>query len=187
MRRLAVAALILAASGCYVSDRYLIGEPQLAQVVALPVGERAAVAVPAVRARDGKPVFVRADALPAPVAVVVPAAVAVPVAQSPAPGQRLVTARRYSPMVTAGAVLTCIGSVVSVAGSIGFFAGDEPLRRAFGLLALSAEPPMIVGSVLWVLGLNRRPQEARPDQPSLRYLAPEPPVAPPPPVIGLRF
>ncbi|MFO0576548.1 MAG: hypothetical protein U1A78_21290 [Polyangia bacterium] len=179
-----VAAIALSASGCYVSDRYLISEPQLAQAAALPAGERAGVAVPAVRARDGRPVFVRADALPAPVAT------AGAVADST--GRRLVTARRYSPMVTAGAVLTYIGSVASVAGSIGFFASDEPLRLAFGLLALSAEPPMIVGTVLWVLGLNRRPQEARPDQPSLRYLAPEVPVAPTPapaptPIIGLRF
>lgn len=180
-----VAALALSASGCYVSDRYLIGEPQLAQASALPAGERAHVAVPAVRARDGKPVFVRADALPA------PDATAGSVADGTSPGRRLVTARRYSPLVTAGAVLTYIGSVASVAGSIGFFASDEPLRLAFGLLALSAEPPMIVGSVLWVLGLNRRPQEARPDQPSLRYLAPEAPAptpAPAPaPIIGLRF
>lgn len=186
MRSLGLAsAIALSASGCYVSDRYLISEPQLAQAAALPAGERAGVALPAVRARDGRPVFVRADALPPPDST---ARGASAVADGTTPGRRLVTARRYSPMVTAGAVLTYIGSVASVAGSIGFFASDEPLRLAFGLLALSAEPPMIVGSVLWVLGLNRRPQEARPDQPSLRYLLPEAPAAPaPPPIIGLRF
>lgn len=171
------------APGCYVTERYLIDEARLAQVAALPAPERAAVAVPAIRKQDGRAVYVRADALPDSVAPAV-AAGAAPADTAPPPV--LVTTRRYSPMVTAGAILTYIGSVASVAGTIGFFVGDGSISTAFGLLALAAEPPMWVGSVLWPLGLYRRPQEARPGQPTLRYLEPGA-VSQPPPIAGVRF
>ena len=167
-----IAALALCLGGCYVTERYHVSQSHLTQAAALSPAERAVTAVPAQREKDGRPVYVRADALPAPADPDVPAEAFL-----------RITTRRYSPMVTAGAVLTVIGSVVSVAGSIGFFTADGSLGTTFGLLALSAEPPMIIGSVLWVLGLHRRPQEVRPDLPTLRYL----PAEPVPPLLGLRF
>jgi hypothetical protein len=83
-----------------------------------------------------------------------------------------------SPMVTAGVVTTLVGSALSILGTITYFAtlnGHDDLHFAGGMVALSGEPLMIAGSVLWPLGLVRPPRGVR--------LIPESRLPPPPPVV----
>lgn len=168
------ALLVLGASSCYVTESYLVSPQQLAQVAALPEAERAITAVPVTHAAKGRPVWVRADALtPSPTSD----AQASPPPSPDATGRVQVRTRRYSPMVTAAVILTGIGTVASIAGTIGFFVGKDSVSTAFGILALSAEPPMMIGTILWPLGIVRAPQRVKPGDPSLRYLDP-PPAAP---------
>jgi hypothetical protein len=52
---------------------------------------------------------------------------------------------------------------------------------------------MLAGTLMWIFGLQRPPQEVAPGRPGVRYLEagpalPAPGVAPaPPPVLSLRF
>lgn len=173
---------VLGISGCYVTESYLVSPRQLAQVAALPEAERASTAVPVTHAANGRPVWVRADVLtPSPATL---PQTSQPTDQPPGPeatGPVQVRTRRYSPMVTAAVILTGIGTVASIAGTIGFFAGKDSVSTALGILALSAEPPMMIGTVLWPLGIVRAPQRVKRGDPSLRYLDPSapPPAAPP--------
>src|SRR5262249_47783017 len=79
-----------------------------------------------------------------------------------------VQVRVKNPMLTAGVVLTCVGTVISVVGSAIFFATWNPspaqtdLHNAGGITALAAEPLMWAGPILWPLGIQRPPHEARP-------------------------
>lgn len=171
--------LVCSVSGCYVTESYLVSPQQLAQVAALPEAERAITAVPVTHAAKGRPVWVRADALvPGPASGAQANQPTDPPASSDAKGLVQVRTRRYSPMVTAAVILTGIGTVASIAGTIGFFVGKDSVSTAFGILALSAEPPMMIGTVLWPIGIVRAPQQVKPGNPSLRYLAaPAPPPA----------
>jgi hypothetical protein len=173
------------ASGCYVTESYRVSPRQLAQVAALPEAERAITAVPVTRVENGRPVWVRADALtPLPATGPQPDRQTDrqadqqtnPQASPETNGPVQVRSRRYSPMVTAAVILTGIGTVASIAGTIGFFVGKDSVSTAFGILALSAEPPMMIGTVLWPIGIVRAPQRVKPGDPSLRYL--DPPAAP---------
>ena len=187
-----VFALGPGASGCYVTESYLVSPQTLAQVAALPEAEQARTAVPVTRAENGRPVWVRADALTPLPATGAQTSQKTAQPTEPRPvqttdqrvgpdttGPVTVRSRRYSPMVTAAVILTGIGTVASIAGTIGFFTGKDSVSTAFGILALSAEPPMMIGTVLWPLGIVRAPQRVKPGDPSLRYLdSPTPPSAP---------
>lgn len=151
--RAAGALIGLLAIGCHVQERYDLGPAQAAQLVQLDEGTAAQTAVGLLRSADRRPVYVRADAL-----------------RAGTQEGAVRHTRRYSPMVTAGVVLTVFGAVLSIAGTIVYFTTEGDLKLAGGLVALAAEPPMITGSVLWPLGLVRRPQEVAPGRADVRYL-----------------
>ncbi|MBL9044909.1 MAG: hypothetical protein JNM83_25095 [Myxococcales bacterium] len=75
---------------------------------------------------------------------------------------------RHTPnrMITAGSVLTWIGTAVSLAGTVMVAVGkvqdSTPLFYAGGISALAAEPIMWTGTGLWIAGAMRRPSEAPP-------------------------
>lgn len=181
--RLAALAGALVLGGCWVSERYLVTPEQLDQARQVPAAEAATTALPvhryagpAGRGQVGKAVLLRAEAL----------AQAQPEPGGPPPVLR---SRRYSPVVTAGAVLTGVGTVLSVAGTILYFAGSGDLHTAGGVVALSAEPMMLAGTLMWIFGILRPPQEVSAGRAKVRYLQVPEPLAPqaPPPALSLRF
>lgn len=177
-------ALILNLGGCWVSERYLVTPEQIDQARQVPAPEAARTALPVQRyagpaghGQAGKAVLLRAEAL---------------ALGQPEPGSpTVVRSRRYSPVVTAGAVLTGVGTVLSVAGTILYFAGSGDLHTAGGVVALSAEPMMLAGTLMWIFGILRPPQEVSAGRANVRYLplpAPLVPQVPPPtPALSLRF
>lgn len=177
-----VGALLV--SGCWVSERYLVTPEQLDQARQVPAAAAATTALPvhryvgaADRGQAGKAVLLRAEALA--------------LAQAESAGVPIVVrSRRYSPVVTAGAALTGVGTVLSVAGTILYFAGSGDLHTAGGIVALSAEPMMLAGTLMWIFGILRPPQEVSAGRAGVHYLpVPEPltpPAAPPPPALSLR-
>jgi hypothetical protein len=138
MKRALVAALLLA--GCTVGHAYTVDRAALASGID---------PIPAVRIQDGAAVRVHAADIDR--------------SSLRVDGERpTVKTRRYSPMVTAGSVLTWIGSAISIAGTTMFLATNTGDVHLAGLiLAPSAEPLMIAGTVLWIVGLIRHPEEAR--------------------------
>lgn len=182
---------LLSEGGCHVTGRYVLSPAQQVQLAQVPESEAAQTALQVVRLKDQRRVYLRAD-----LARAAGSASAAGPASQPSPGDpallgSVVTTRIYSPTVTAGVVLTVLGSVMSVAGTIAHFTTSGDASLASGIVALAGEPPMIVGSVLWVLGLARPPQELRPGRPEIRYLdepklvPPVPPSPVPPPAFGL--
>jgi hypothetical protein len=156
MTRSALVPLLVCLSGCWSRERYLI--------------EPAVLVRAARREKGGRQVYVRASALPeAPLQLA-------PQAPSGLPVRIEVAARNQA--LTAGATLTWVGSVLSVAGSIVFFTllargeQDSPLFVASGVTALVAEPIMWAGTILWPLALVRPPYEVRRGQVGVRYLNP---------------
>lgn len=142
MRR-AVAALVVASlgAGCTVNHAYVIEPAALSSTAEL---------VPARRVKGGAPVELRASAIDR------------ATAQPQPDGTTRVVARAKSRLLDAGIALTLVGSAISIAGSVVFFTGLESrdVRYTTGLvLAPSAEPLMIAGTVLWILALRRYPQE----------------------------
>ncbi|HEY7955173.1 MAG TPA: hypothetical protein VII38_07760 [Polyangia bacterium] len=65
------------------------------------------------------------------------------------------------PMVKAGIALTAIGSAISIAGTILYFSTSGDPHTTGLILAPSAEPLMITGTVLWVVGLIRAPHDEK--------------------------
>ncbi len=132
----------LVAAACTVERSYLIDPATGAQLV--QPGAPAA-SIPAVRERDH--VAVRLD----------PSAISASVVR----GARVV-ARGRSRLVAAGIPLTFVGTAVSLVGTALFFAVPSGGVHTLGLaLTPSAEPLMIAGTVLWIVGLNRPPFETR--------------------------
>ncbi len=185
--RLVAVLTLLGVTGCSVSESYLITGEQLTQAAQVPPPEADHTALPVHRyvtpapGRDvvGKAVFVRATTVQQGLA----AAGGLPA---------VLRSRRYSPVVTGGVALTVIGSVISIAGSIVFFStlntsGDTNLIS--GVIALSAEPMMLAGTLMWIFGIQRPPQEVGAGRAGVRYLdAPVPLVTPAPaPALSLRF
>ena len=189
--QLGALAGLLGLGGCYVTERYLVTPEQLAQAAQILPAEAANTALPVRRyvipapgrEPSGKPVFVRAED------------VQHGLAELGTPPSVLIV-RRYSPAVTAGVALTVIGSLISVAGSIVFFssfntAGD--LHTISGVIALSAEPMMLAGTLLWIMGIQRPAQEVSAGRPGVHYLelvspVPAPTQLPTPaPALSLRF
>lgn len=76
-----------------------------------------------------------------------------------------VLARARNPLVTAGSVLTWIGTAISLGGTFvavaGKGRGDDGLFLIGGITALAAEPLMLTGTGLWIAGANRRPYEVQ--------------------------
>jgi hypothetical protein len=120
---------LVAASGCVVRGRYRVESPPVDGVVA------------ARRLKDGAPVRLRADSI------------------RTVDAAGIADTSCVSPRVTAGSILTWIGSAISIAGTVLVFATDGAPRTAGFVLAPSAEPIMITGTVLWILGLRHPPQE----------------------------
>ena len=75
---------------------------------------------------------------------------------------------RHTPnrMITAGSVLTWIGTAVSLAGTVMVAVGkvqdSTPLFYAGGISALVVEPIMWTGTGLWIAGAMRRPYAVPP-------------------------
>lgn len=143
--------LVLLGAGCRLQERYLVDRQTLVELQAKGEAQRAAQVVPAVRERDGKRVGVQGDALPLAPSAWLTDPVSV---RTSAP----------APMVTAGAVLTVVGSILSIGATSTWLAtrnsGRDALSDTALGLTISAEPIMITGTVLWILGTLRRPQEA---------------------------
>lgn len=198
--RLGAVAAALFLGGCWVTERYIATPEQVTQAAQVPAGEAAATALPVHRYRKtagrevGKAVFLRADALARSQPELGPtlpasAAAGLPASSPPV----LLRSRRYSPVVTAGATLTGVGTVISVVGTIIYFTSTGDTNLAGGIVALSAEPMMLAGTLMWIFGILRPPQEVGAGRAAVRYLE-SPPVplapalpAPPPPALSLRF
>ena len=195
-RRLTAAGALLL-SGCFVTERYIATPEQVTQAAQVPPGEAHSTALPVYRYRKtaghevGKAVFVRADALAGsqPEPGLLLATGTSPTAVSPL----VLRSRRYSPVVTAGATLTGVGTVISVVGTIIYFTSTGDTNLAGGIVALSAEPMMLAGTLMWIFGILRPPQEVGAGRAAVRYLeSPPVPLAPalpppPPPALSLRF
>jgi hypothetical protein len=136
----AALALALLGSGCWVSHRYVVDAAEL---------QRGQEVVAATRVKDGAQVRLRASTID-------------PASWEPQPTQPptvKVKSKARSSMVLAGSLLTWIGSAISITGTVLYFAGSGDLHTAGLITAPSAEPLMITGTVLWVVGLIRHPQE----------------------------
>lgn len=139
-------------TGCYSRESYLVAPSEIERVKRLGENERRDAVVPALREESGKPVFVLASALRFDEA-------------RPAKEERVrVPSLAFSRMITAGSVLTWVGTGLSLLGTALFAAyGFDPGSRgglASASVALSGEAPMIVGTILWILGgSTHRPEE----------------------------
>lgn len=191
--RVGAAACGLLLGGCWVTERYIATPEQRAQAAQLPAGDAMVTALPVHRYKKtpgrevGKAVFLRADALAQgqeePGSTLPPASAAAVGESGSAPV--VLRSRRYSPVVTAGATLTGVGSIISVVGTIIYFTSTGDNNLAGGIVALSAEPMMLAGTLMWIFGILRPPQEIAAGRAGVRYLeaAPAPPAPPLSPVV----
>lgn len=163
VRTLPVVLFALGA-GCVSHERYLISRSELVAVAQARtqgnadgngpdfVADAMPASVPAVRVKDQKPVRVRTSAL------------RFDPARLPDTEIVSIEARALNRMVTAGSVLTWIGTAISLVGTglvaAGKLRGDDGLFAIGGVMALSAEPIMWTGTGLWIGGALRRPYEA---------------------------
>jgi non-ribosomal peptide synthetase component F len=152
--RVAAIGLVVAASGCTTAGEYLVERDSLVAARAAASRTDADAVAPATRTSDGKRVMLRTSAI---------------VAEAPEGESRVrVRAEAPAPLVTAGSILTWIGSGISIAASGWFFFGpratdgvSDPTHLAAGILAAAAEPIMITGTALWIVGTMRPAQQAR--------------------------
>lgn len=135
-------ALLLAA-GCSVSHPYLVDANDLAQL-------REGQVLCGTRQKDGQRACVRADT------------VRKETAQPQPSGKVRVISKTHSDTATMGSALTWLGTPISVAGTLMIILGSGAVKGAGYAMALSAEPVMITGTVLWCLGLLKHPQEVAP-------------------------
>jgi hypothetical protein len=73
-----------------------------------------------------------------------------------------IVSRTHSDTVTQGSALTWVGTPISVAGTLMIILGSGAIKGAGYAMAVSAEPLMITGTVLWIIGLMKHPQEVAP-------------------------
>lgn len=136
-------ALLPSLAGCTIERKYVVDPAvaeQLSQGSPVPT-------FPALREKDRQPATVQTRSYVAGTARVVGS-------------DTVVTTRQTGKMLAAGIWLTMFGTAISVVGA-GLYWGTTGTSKTVGAaLAGSGEPFMISGSVLWVLGLNRSPQEA---------------------------
>ena len=211
--RAGAAACGLLLGGCWVTERYITTPEQRVQAAQLPAGDPTVTVLPVHRYKKtpgrevGKAVFLRADALAQgqeePGSALPPGAATAVAESGGAPV--VIRSRRYSPVVTAGATLTGVGSIISVVGTIIYFTSTGDNNLAGGIVALSAEPMMLAGTLMWIFGILRPPQEVAAGRAGVRYLeavptlptsplSPAVPAAPlsslppaPAPALSLRF
>jgi hypothetical protein len=139
MKRLWVVLLL---AGCVTTREYVVDG------AALSAG---AAEVPGVRAKDGRPVHVKGWTIDR------------ATASDAGGGSVRVKARAYNRKLVAGSVLTWIGSAISIAGTallVATWNSGGPGYTAGWVLAPSAEPIMIAGTVLWILALKHPPMES---------------------------
>lgn len=154
-----------ALTGCYSHERYLLDTATLAGAQRLSAADRSRAILPAHRVENDKAVHVRLSTLQLDQA-------------KPFDNTHVaVPSHTLNKMVTAGSIMTWTGSAISVAGTIAFaiFGGNIHHQDALtaGLVALSAEPIMLTGTVLWILGqTSHRPEETKLGNPDLLYLNP---------------
>jgi hypothetical protein len=159
----AAAAIAVLDGGCYTHEPYLVDSAQLARARALGDGDRGRAVIEAHRAKDGRAVHLLAATLQ------------VDEARPETPTTTRVPSHTLNRMVTAAQVLTWVGSAISVAGTIVFVAHHADLHDATastaGIVALSAEPVMLTGTMLWIYGQTRnRPEEVPTGRRDLLYL-----------------
>ena len=154
---------IILLCGCTITDRYVLDADTARRAQTLPPASDE----PIPATRQGKPVLVRSSTLDFRDARVTERGErserkrgnAEPVAR-PSQNSVEVKARARSPMMTAGSTLVWIGTAISVAGTVLFFAyGDFDKHWAGAGLALSAEAVMWTGTALWIVAAGKHPQE----------------------------
>jgi hypothetical protein len=137
------AALFVLLAGCSVSHPYLVDAADLAQLHdgGILCGNRQ---------KDGTRACVRGDTV-------------VRESAKPQPdGKVRVISKTHSDTTTMGSALTWLGTPISVAGTLLIILGSGTTKGLGYAMALSAEPVMITGTVLWCLGLVKHPQEVAP-------------------------
>lgn len=186
--RVGAAACGLFLSGCWVTERYIATPAQRVQAAQLSTVYAETTALPVHRYKKtpghevGKAVYLRADALTKAQeepALPLPSGTAVGGA-GPGGAPVVIRSRRYSPVVTAGATLTGVGSIISVVGTIIYFTSTGDNNLAGGIVALSAEPMMLAGTLMWIFGILRPPQEVAAGRAEVRYLEAAPALPTPP-------
>jgi hypothetical protein len=133
--------LVMCLAGCMVSERYII-----------PVAATGPL-IPATRVKRPAQVQIYADTIDRS-------------SMKPQADPSLVEVRagRKSPKLLAGHLLTWIGTAISLTGNALFIAyyGQNNAEYYSGIgLTASAEPLMIVGTILWILALREHPAENR--------------------------
>ncbi len=135
-------ALLSSLTGCSIERQYVVDPAvaeQLTQGSPVPT-------FPALRQKDRRPTTVQTSSYVAGSARAIGT-------------DTVVTTKKTGKMLAAGIWLTMFGTAISVVGA-GLYWGTAGTSKTVGaVLAGSGEPFMISGSVLWVLGLNRNPQE----------------------------
>jgi len=138
------ALLLVALAGCSVSHPYLVDAADLAQLHDGGI-------LCGTRQKDGQRACVRGETV-------------VRDSARPQPdGKVRVISKTHSDTTTMGSALTWLGTPISVAGTLLIILGSGSAMKGAGYaMALSAEPVMITGTVLWCLGLLKHPQEIAP-------------------------
>jgi hypothetical protein len=149
----AALAASICVAGCISREHYAVRADDLAAMMALPPDVRARSAIPATRLQDHKSVYVSGARIDANTT---------PTFEIRAPNRR----------VTVGAVLTLVGTAISLVGSGLFFFSSGKSHLAGEILAPGAEPLMISGTVLWVIGARNPPGEVDLGHADLGYLSP---------------
>ncbi|HMY60045.1 MAG TPA: hypothetical protein PK472_17405 [Pseudomonadota bacterium] len=160
-RALATLSLLFSV-GCVSSERYILDRTAAEQLApnVVPPDERMSPQgldyVAAVREKDRRPVFVKTSALRKDTLTPL------------SPDSFRIEARGYNRLVTAGSILTWVGTAVSLAGTVIVAVAkredNTPLFYAGGITALAAEPMMWTGTGLWIYGALRLPFEKNPPQ-----------------------
>jgi hypothetical protein len=143
LRNLGALALAAWAAGCVTSRDYVVDGAQLSSQAEI---------LPGARAKDGRPVGVRAWTIDR------------ASASDAGAGRVKVTARALNRKLIAGSVLTWVGTAISITGTAMLVASwndHGPLYTTGWVLAPVAEPIMIAGTVLWILALQHPPMETR--------------------------
>jgi hypothetical protein len=152
-------ALPLLLAGCLTGDHYYVAQTALDAADRLSPDERAHTALPARERKTGKTAFVRSSTIDERGAV--------------ENGEVAIRARAPSRMILAGSILTWVGSAISIGGTLMWLLTSKgPVYDAGIGLTASAEPIMIAGTVLWIVGGLRHPETVAPGRDDVRYWTP---------------
>lgn len=146
--------------GCVSHERYVLDRTVAEQIGTATAGTTTGPApevpeyVSAVREKDRRPVFVKTASLQKETLT--------PLGTD----SFRIEARGINRLITAGSILTWVGTAISLAGTaivaVGKLQDNTPLFYAGGITALAAEPLMWTGTGLWIGGAMRLPFEVRP-------------------------